>query len=416
MASFKASSALTEASGFHNESEEYQPSGKRQSGELPAVENSQASSRSADNTVEWRVQPGDTLTRIFRAHKAPVGDVQAILAADTEYLSLETLIPGTRLGLTFDNEDRFFRLTMYLDPARRVVYTRQQDGSFEHQKLESDIFWVSEVLRGTINGSFYKSALRSGLTRAQILLIDQLLGSQLDFRKALRVGDHFTVILGHEMTGKQTTGNTRIEAIFLVRSSRTHYAFRFDDGNYYDENGESMTPAFLRWPTKKPFRVSSTFNRNRLHPITGRRNPHNGVDLATPIGTPILSTGDGIVRRIGHHPYAGKYIDIDHGGTYTTRYLHLHKMLVRKGAQVQRGQQIALSGNTGRSTGAHLHFEFHIKGQPVDPLTANIPTAAAIAKVDRARFNKKLRAQLAIMKHAASRSELFVGEAPSLFN
>ncbi|MED5466134.1 MAG: peptidoglycan DD-metalloendopeptidase family protein, partial [Pseudomonadota bacterium] len=139
-------------------------------------------------------------------------------------------------------------------------------------------------------------------------------------------------------------------------------------------------------------------------------------DLATPTGTPILSTGDGIVARIGNHPYAGKYIDIDHGGTHTTRYLHLHKILVRKGAAIERGQKIALSGNTGRSTGPHLHFEFHINGRPVDPLTANIPTAAAIPKADMASFKRKLGQQLAVMKRAGSRSDLMFAEAATLFD
>lgn len=410
LAPFKASSALTDPPALQIEDGELRASGKRQAVETAIAGGNRKADRSADKTVEWQVQPGDTLTGIFRAYKAPVEDLQEILAEDAEYLSLETLTPGTRLGLTFDHEGRFYRLTLNLDPARKVAYTRQKDGSFVRQKFEDDTYWVSEVLRGEINGSFYKSALSSGLTRTQVFLIDRLLESRLDFRRDLRVGDHFTVILGREMTGKQITGNARIEAVSLVRSSGTHSAFRFDDGHYYDENGESVTPAFLRWPTQKTFRVSSAFNRNRLHPITGRRTPHNGVDLATPTGTPIVSTGDGTVRRIGNHPYAGKYIDIDHGGAHATRYLHLHKILVKKGAQVERGQKIALSGNTGRSTGPHLHFELHINGRPVDPLTADIPTAAAIPQTEIDRFREVLSERQAVMKHAASRSDILISQ------
>lgn len=381
----------------------------------PAQPDEQHDGQPGDNTLARTVQPGDTLSEIFQSSNVPLSDLRQIIKADTEYLDLETLRPGTELTLTFNPDGNFAALELRLDPARKVAYTKQSDGSFEYRKYEADTRWVSEVIRGRITGSFYASAVRSGLTRAQVLLIDQLLGSKLDFSRDLRVGDTFSVMVGHELIGPDSTGNTRLDAIALNRRNTTLYAFRFDDGNYYDENGDSVSPAFLRWPTSKRYRVSSPFNRNRLHPVTGRRRPHNGVDLATPIGTPVLSTGDGIVRRVGNHPYAGKYIDIDHGGSHTTRYLHLSKVLVGTGAQIRRGQQIARSGNTGRSTGPHLHFEFHIKGRPVNPLTANIPTAASVPAAEAARFAETAEQQMAVMTHAASRSELLLSEAPSLF-
>lgn len=381
-----------------------------------APEQEHAASSSGGEKVEWTVQPGDTLIHIFHSSNAPVSDLQEIMKADEEYLSLETLKPGAKLGLTFDSSGRFSALTLYIDPARRVVYSRQEDGSFVHDKFEADTTWVSEVLRGSVDGSFYTSALHSGLSRAQVLVIDQLLGNRINFRKDLRAGDEFTVIVGHEMATHQTTGNTRIEAIAFTRGSRTHYAFRFEDGNYYDQDGESVTPAFLRWPTRRHYRISSPFNPRRLHPVTGRISPHNGVDLATPVGTPILSTGDGVVRRIGNHPYAGRYVDIEHaGGSYTTRYLHLSKVLVSRGAVIKRGQKIALSGNTGRTTGPHLHFEFHIKGHPVDPMTAKIPTSATIPAAKMAQFHNQLQEQLAIMKYAGSRSDMLLANLPASF-
>ena len=412
----KSSPALADLPSAQQENASHAPTPRSGATDPAATKVSQTAEPPTGKTIDWRVKTGDTLSRIFRANNAPMEDLQEILAADAEYLHLETLRPGTRIGLNFDAQDQFSELVLFLDPARHVTYSRQPDGAFVHQAFEEETFWVSEVLRGTINGSFYASAMQAGVTQSQILLIDQLLGSQLNFRRDLRAGDRFSVIIGHEMTGTESTGKTRIEALSLERSARTHYAFLYDDGNYYDENGDSVTPAFLRLPTKKRYRVSSHFNPRRLHPVTGRISPHNGVDLATPKGTPILSTGDGIVARIGNHPYAGKYIDIDHGGTHTTRYLHLHKILVRKGAAIERGQKIALSGNTGRSTGPHLHFEFHINGRPVDPLTANIPTAAAIPKADMASFKRKLGQQLAVMKRAGSRSDLMFAEAATLFD
>ncbi|WP_036591507.1 peptidoglycan DD-metalloendopeptidase family protein [Oceanospirillum maris] len=362
------------------------------------------------NTVIHQIKSGDTLSSIFNASNAPQSDLYKIMEEDLEYLSLATLQPGATLILSFDDKGSFSELLLQIDVARKITFTKQQDGSFKYQKHEMKTHWVSEVLRGSIDGSLYTSALRAGLNKGQIALIGQLLESRLNFKRSLRSGDGFTVIVGHEMTGDQATKKTRLEAIVIERGVTSHYAFRFRDGNYYDENGNSVTPAFLRRPTQKSFRVSSHFNNNRRHPITKRLKPHNGVDFAAPIGTPILSIGDGVVKRIGNHPYAGKYVEIEHGGSYTTRHLHLSKVLVRQGSKVKRGQQIAKSGNTGRSTGPHLHFELHINGKPVNPLTADIPTAARVPSKEFTLFEQEVEKRLEVMEYAASRSNLLLAQ------
>jgi len=176
----------------------------------------------------------------------------------------------------------------------------------------------------------------------------------------------------------KTIGKDRLLAARVLSRGKEFGAYLHSDGSYYNAQGESLVPALLRYPTKKKYRISSHFNPRRVHPVTGRVKPHNGVDFAMPTGTPILSTGHGRVTRVASHRYAGKYIDIDEFGPYSTRFLHLSKILVKKGQQVERGQVIALSGNTGRSTGPHLHYELHIKGRPVNPMTADIPMLKSI--------------------------------------
>lgn len=360
--------------------------------------------------VHHRVEPGDTLSTIFSSLGVPMADLRKIMEADAEYLALATLQPGTEFRLTFDEANQLTELALEIDAARTIFFTKTDDATFEYRQTEAETQWVSEVLRGTIEGSFYASAIRAGLTENQIASVSQLLKHQVDFRRDLRAGDRFSVIIGQELAGDESTGKSRLEAASLQLRSDTYTAFRFEDGNYYDENGKSVLPAFRRWPTTTPYRVSSHFSRNRIHPVTGRKAPHNGVDLATPRGTPILSTGDGIVQRIGNHPYAGKYIDIDHGNAYKTRYLHLDRILVRKGEKVQRGHKIALSGNTGRSTGPHLHFELHINGRPTDPLKAEIPTAADVPQALAGRFEEETAFKLEVMRNAGSRSNLMLAD------
>ncbi|MAA66620.1 MAG: hypothetical protein CL581_17825 [Alteromonadaceae bacterium] len=370
--------------------------------------------------VSYEIQPGDTLSEIFDANNVPAKTLHRLLEADAEYLSLETLRPGTSLTFDVDEQNALKSMSLQVDPARTVTFTRQDDGSFIHEEQTRPVHWESAAIEGEIKGSFYGSGLAAGLSKAQVVEVSQLLKGKLNFRRSLRAGDRFSVLVGREMMALEATGNDRIEAVTIHRGKTTYNAFLFSDGNYYDENGESVTPAFLRWPTAKHYRVTSSFNPARLHPVTGRHAPHNGVDTAAPMNTPIMSTGDGIVSRVGNHPYAGRYIVIDHSGTFKTRYLHLNKVLVKRGQSVKRGQRIALSGNTGRTTGPHLHFEFHVRNHPVNPLTADIPTLAKVPKDKVPEFENQVRQQLAAMrvplsfKHQYARGEQMT-EAGSSF-
>jgi murein DD-endopeptidase len=150
-----------------------------------------------------------------------------------------------------------------------------------------------------------------------------------------------------------------------------------------------LAKGFLRLPTLTRYPVSSAFNPKRRHPITSRLAPHNGVDFAMPSGTPVVTVGDGEVVQSGYSPTAGHYLVLRHGRQYITRYFHLQQRLVAVGQRVKRGERIALSGNSGRSTGPHLHFEFHINQRPVNPLTARLPAAEELMGRERQLFLAK---------------------------
>jgi murein DD-endopeptidase MepM/ murein hydrolase activator NlpD len=112
--------------------------------------------------------------------------------------------------------------------------------------------------------------------------------------------------------------------------------------------------------------VSSEFGY-RVSPFTGRRELHRGLDIANHIGTPIIAPADGVVTHAENQWLMGNMITIDHGYGMVTRYGHLDKILIKKGERIKRGQKIGLMGNTGRSTGPHLHYEVRLKGVPVNP-------------------------------------------------
>ena len=123
-----------------------------------------------------------------------------------------------------------------------------------------------------------------------------------------------------------------------------------------------------RSPTHSQYPVTSGFSEHRVNPVSGQVRPHRGVDLAMPEGTPIYAAADGIARTGVQEHGAGNYISVDHGGDAGTRYMHLSRVAVHEGQAVQRGDVIGYSGDTGGSTGPHLHFEVWRNGEAVDPM------------------------------------------------
>lgn len=124
----------------------------------------------------------------------------------------------------------------------------------------------------------------------------------------------------------------------------------------------------LGWPLPGYSRISSDFG-GRVHPISGVQHVHGGTDIPAPYGTPIVSANDGVVIYAGFHYSYGNYIIIDHGGGISTLYGHCSKLLVSKGQAVSRGEQVALVGSTGESTGNHLHYEVRVNGVRKDAMT-----------------------------------------------
>lgn len=344
------------------------------------------------------VSDGDTLSVLFDRYNLGQTALRHILSADESLLELETLRPKQVLFFRYkENTSYLTELELYKHPAHRVIYRRTADNAFSYEVIRQKGEWHIEQVGGTITGSFYLSAQRAGLREGEAATVTRIFKEQLNFSRSIQKGDKFQIVRSVQTIDGQPTGQTRIDSARIQRHAHEHTAFLFDDGRYYDKQGQSLARAFTRKPLIKSYRISSPFNLRRKHPVTGRIGPHNGTDFATPKGTKVISTGDGVVSRVGNHPYAGRYIDIQHGGQYKTRYLHLDRILVRKGESVTRGQNIALSGNSGRSTGAHLHFELHINGRPVNPMTANIPISRSIPKKHQTTFAQQVAQQTTIL-------------------
>ncbi|MDA9557248.1 peptidoglycan DD-metalloendopeptidase family protein [Vibrio sp.] len=340
-------------------------------------------------TLEYQIQRGDNLSSIFARLEIDYKSLNRIMSTDKDYLALDTLRPGNMLKFWVDEQGQLDKMELEFSIVEQAVYSKLDDGSFAYEAVKREGRWESYPLVGEIHGSFVRSASKLGLNIRDVAQIERLFKEKLNFRRDIRAGDRFEVVQTRQYLDDQLTGNTELQAIKIYNRGRLVSAYLHSDGQYYDHKGKGLQRAFQRLPTKRRYRLSSHFNPRRKHPVTGRVSPHNGTDWATPRGTPIVSTGDGVVSMTRNHPYAGKYVVIDHGGRFKTRYLHLSRIHVTKGQTVSRGQMIGKAGSTGRVTGPHIHYELLDRGRAVNPVKAKIPLAKSVARKEMNKFTKR---------------------------
>lgn len=356
---------------------------------------------------DWQkyfVQSGDSLSTIFNKMSIPMEQMYALMD-NSEAKILNKIYPGQQIDFFLDSESNLKELIVKKDIAQSVIFTASSD-KFTSRVDIIESSWSPKTIAGSINGSFYVSAKKAGLSASQIQRMVNLFQFQVDFSRDLKSGDSFKAIVSREYIKGMGTGKSELRAAQLTTKGRTISLFRHDDGKFYDEQGNSLERGFLRSPLLYNARISSRFNPGRKHPITGKYQNHHGTDYAVPTGTTVVAPSDGTVIKVTRHHLAGNYIVIRHGRQYTTRYLHLSKPLVKQGQSVKRGQKIALSGNTGRSTGPHLHYELHVNNKPVNSLNAKLPMAEGLKGSDKKKFlisANKYRAEMKIMASAETR-------------
>ena len=336
-------------------------------------------------THDYVVSTGDTLSSVLNQYGIDMSEISQLAKSDKDLRNLQI---GQQLSWTLTPDGQLQRLSWEVSRRETRTYDRTGDGfkaSSEMQKGE----WKNSVLSGEVNGSFVSSAKAAGLTSGEISAVIKSLQWQMDFRK-LRKGDRFSVLMSREMLDGKSE-QSQLLGVRMRSSDKDYYAIRAEDGKFYDRSGSGLARGFMRFPTVKQYRVSSNYNPRRVNPVTGRIAPHKGVDFALPLGTPVLAVGDGEVIVSKRSGAAGNYVAIRHGRQYTTRYMHLKKLLVKPGQKVKRGDRIALSGSTGRSTGPHLHYEIWINNQAVNPLTAKLPRMEGLTGKDRSDYLAQVR-------------------------
>ena len=189
----------------------------------------------------------------------------------------------------------------------------------------------------------------------------------------------------------------------LVNQGKAYHAIWFDPnddgrGTWYDLEGKSVRRAFLKKPIQLS-RISSRFSLSRLHPILKVWRAHNGVDYAANTGTPVQSTGAGVVVRRNQSQTYGRVIDVRHPNGFVTRYAHLSSFAsgLAVGSRVAQSDVIGYVGMSGLANGPHLHYEMHASGRPVNPLAIDLPADDPVPDQDRARWDRESAARIALL-------------------
>ena len=338
----------------------------------------------------WREQTvsyGDNLSTLFQRAKLTPRDVYEISSLKTGK-SLRSLFPGETLRFGVDAEGQLQELQYIKNPLKRIVF-KKVGGNYEVEHLTNQPEIILTYREGVIEDSLYLSASKAMLPDKIIMELANIFGWDIDFVFDIRRGDSFSLLFEDRyLEGEKLSSGNIIAASFTNRG-KTYEAVRYTNSrglsNYYTPEGLSMRKAFLRTPLDI-FRISSGFNLRRKHPIHKKIKAHRGVDYAAPRGTPVYAAGDGKVIETGYSKANGNYVFIQHGQTYTTKYLHLNRKKVRRNQTVRQRQLIGTVGSTGYATGPHLHYEFLVNGVHRNPRTVKLPQAKPIAATEKRLF------------------------------
>jgi hypothetical protein len=293
--------------------------------------------------------------------------------------------------LTLDDEGNFKMLVVTKDFSRYFVTSI--NGELVAGISDITVHTRQRQAKGDIKDFLFTSMQAQGLKPSFILDFTDVFSWAIDFNTETRQGDKFAVVWEEDYTKDGQTLNENILAAYYEGSaSGKNYAFRFED-EYYDENGKFTKKMFLKSPISvRGVRISSRFSKGRMHPILRIRRPHLGIDYAAPIGTPVETVADGVVKVKGWKGGFGNYLEVAHPNNYTTCYGHLKSYAkgINVGAKVRQGQTIAYVGSTGLSTGPHLDFRIRQGSKYFDFLNSKQRSSAAreIPEQKREEFNK----------------------------
>lgn len=358
-----------------------------------------------------KVGRGETLAKILQNAGADAWLARSMVEAARGLFPESALAVGHNVDLTLapsltrTNRLEPIRFAIYEGSEHRVTVTRNAAGEFvasatalSEPGARPAGASADQRSATSLYVSFYQSALLQGLSPETIEQVLRIHAYETDFRRRARNGDAIELFFDvKEDAADNAVGELLFTAIVAGGDTQRYYRFRSPDGHvdYYDEYGNNSRKFLMRRPVRSDdARLASGFGV-RFHPLLNTRKMHTGIDWAASPGTPVLASGTGVIEEIGPKGQYGNYIRIRHANGYQTAYGHMSSFApgAREGAKVRQGQVIGFVGNTGFSTGPHLHYEVLVNNRFVDPLSIQVPQERKLTGRQLTDFQKE-RARL----------------------
>ena len=366
----------------------------------------------APTRMSHTVQYGDTLGSILTNFDISKDDINRLITCNGECRELHKLKPGTVLEITTDPNHALIHVDKVEGPwlSKRFHFLSDTiKAEVTHiEKRRVPVFGHVVIEQGE---SPIRAADRAANIReATVFRATQILEYDIDFWRNIRPDDWFEIYFEQVYVGDTYVDDGDILALRFSNRGAIFEAYRHSDGMHYSADGSAIQKQFLKAPLRYK-RISSNFANARKHPIYGYTRAHRGVDYAAPIGTPVRSTADGVIRKVRRmDSQAGNFLVVSHAGGFETRYLHLNGFApgIVQGVSVSRGTTIGYVGSTGVSTGPHLHYEIIKNGRHRDPLKVPNPTILSLEGVQKQMFLSNvaaLNAQMARLKMAEPATE-----------
>jgi murein DD-endopeptidase MepM/ murein hydrolase activator NlpD len=348
------------------------------------------------NVVHDTIKSGDTFGSIIQNQNIGDKKVYDIVQQVKDTFDVRTIRYNKSYTLLRSkNKTNNLEVFIYQPDALHYYVVDLRDSVAVASKNTKPLTLKRRTIGGVLKGSLSETLESAKVEGALASRISKIFAWSVDFFK-LKRGDRFGLTFTERYINDSIyDGVDSLEAAFFEYKGKIVYAFPFEQNSgsgkieYYDEEGKTLKNFFLKTPIKFS-RITSHFTRNRFHPVQQIWKAHKGTDYAAPTGTPISTTASGIVEQTGYTAGNGNFVKVKHNRTYSTQYLHMSRILVRRGQHVNQGQTIGLVGSTGLASGPHVCYRFWKNGVQVDALRLKLPNGEPMNSKNKERFIKQI--------------------------